>query len=48
MTLSSNFLNHMQTWQEALPGPLPIRCLLEAPDGSLWVGGVLDGVHVYK
>jgi ligand-binding sensor domain-containing protein len=35
-----------QRWHTALPGPLPMRCILEARDGGIWVGGVLDGVHI--
>ena len=34
-----------KAWHEALPGPLPLRCLLETKD-ALWAGGVLDGVHL--
>ena len=37
-----------KSWTEALPGPLPMRCILEARNGDLWVGGVLDGVHVLR
>ncbi|MDA0836240.1 MAG: hypothetical protein O3B01_00490 [Planctomycetota bacterium] len=37
-----------KSWNDALPGPLPMRCILETRDGDLWVGGVLDGVHVLK
>ena len=37
-----------KAWKVALPGPLPMRCLLEARSGDIWVGGVLDGVHVLK
>ncbi len=35
-------------WATSMPGPLPIRCLLEAADKSLLAGGVLDGIHVKK
>jgi ligand-binding sensor domain-containing protein len=37
-----------KAWREALPGPLPMRCLLETRSGDLWVGGVLDGVRILK
>jgi len=33
-------------WHTALPGPLPMRCILETEGGDLWVGGVMDGVHI--
>ena len=37
-----------QAWRVSLDSPLPIRCLAEAADGTIWAGGVLDGVHVLK
>lgn len=33
-------------WVPSLDSPLPIQCLVEAPDGRLVAGGVLDGLHV--
>ena len=33
-------------WVTSLDSPLPIQCLVEAPDGRLVAGGVLDGLHV--
>ena len=33
-------------WHVSLPGPLPIRCLLETRDKQLWAGGVLSGVYI--
>jgi len=35
-------------WVVSLESPLPIRCLLEAQDGTLYAGGVLDGLHILK
>jgi ligand-binding sensor domain-containing protein len=32
-------------WIVSLDSPLPIRALVEAADGALWAGGVLDGVY---
>ncbi len=37
-----------KVWRQALPGPLPMRCLLETKSGDIWVGGVLDGVHILR
>ena len=33
-------------WLPSLDSPLPIQCLVDAPDGRLVAGGVLDGLHV--
>ncbi len=33
-------------WVTVLKGPLPISCLTQGPDGAIWAGGVLDGLHV--
>ena len=35
-------------WLVSLDSPLPIQCLVEAPDGRLVAGGILDGVHLLK
>jgi ligand-binding sensor domain-containing protein len=35
-------------WVVSLDSPLPIRCLVEAADKTIWAGGVLDGVHRLK
>ena len=37
-----------ETWVVSLDNPLPIRCLIETPDRTLWAGGVLDGVYSKK
>ena len=37
-----------EEWIVSLDGPLPIRALVEAADGTLWAGGVLDGIHMLK
>jgi ligand-binding sensor domain-containing protein len=33
-------------WSASLESPLPIQCLVEAADGRLVAGGVLDGLHI--
>jgi ligand-binding sensor domain-containing protein len=35
-----------EAWKVGLASPLPIRTVLRAADGSIWAGGVLDGLHV--
>lgn len=35
-----------EQWVTSIEGPLPISCLSEGPDGTLWAGGVLDGLRV--
>ena len=35
-------------WKVSLDSTLPIRCLLEAKNGELWAGGILDGLHILK
>lgn len=35
-------------WQVSLPGPLPIRCVMEADNAWIWAGGILDGIHLMK
>jgi ligand-binding sensor domain-containing protein len=35
-------------WVASLDSPLPIRSLVETADGTLWAGGVLDGLYVLK
>lgn len=33
-------------WKPYFDSPLPIRCIYEAKDGTVFAGGVLDGLHV--
>ncbi len=35
-----------EEWKVALPGPFPIRAVTLANDGTLWAGGILDGLHI--
>jgi ligand-binding sensor domain-containing protein len=35
-------------WTLSLDSPLPIRALVETADGTLWAGGVLDGIYKLK
>lgn len=35
-------------WKSVIPGPLPIRCMIETKDKKVWAGGVLDGLHVQQ
>lgn len=35
-------------WMVSLDSPLPIRALVEDASGTLWAGGVLDGVYMLK
>jgi len=37
-----------KTWHVSLDSVLPMRCILETTDKTLWAGGVLDGLHVKK
>ncbi len=37
-----------KTWEVSLDSPLPMRCLVEQKDGTLYAGGVLDGIHIKK
>lgn len=32
----------------SLDSPLPIQTILERPNGEIWAGGVLDGLHILK
>ncbi|MCZ7644592.1 MAG: hypothetical protein M5U26_04790 [Planctomycetota bacterium] len=33
-------------WTTVFKSSLPVRCLLETRAGKVWIGGVLDGVHL--
>lgn len=35
-------------WSVSMDGPTPLRCLVELPDKTLLVGGVLDGLFVLR
>lgn len=35
-------------WILCLDSPLPIRCVVQAPNGDIWAGGILDGIHILK
>jgi len=37
-----------EAWVKSLGSGLPMRCMVEAQDGTLWAGGVLDGLHMLK
>lgn len=37
-----------EKWKKALPGPFPIRAVTLTDDGTIWAGGILDGLHIRK
>jgi len=36
------------SWKVVFESPLPIRCVLRARDGTVFAGGILDGLHMRK
>lgn len=37
-----------EEWEVALPGPFPIRAVTLTSDGTVWAGGILNGLHILK
>ncbi len=37
-----------KAWELALDNQFPIACVMQAEDGTVWAGGVLDGLHLLK
>jgi ligand-binding sensor domain-containing protein len=36
------------SWKVSFESPMPIRCVLQSRDGTVFAGGILDGLHMRK